>query len=138
MCLEPVPEIHSKHLCHQMNSRFRAVTPKVLVQMEYVVLLPMFLESHETLDLLTMLLNVIVGSNLILVGSSPGKVWRSNLARYPPPFLLLAAACRARAMSTAKYAPKATFSQLFIAYRTDISKRYIWLDVLRGVSESNN
>jgi hypothetical protein len=74
------------------------------------VLLPMFLESNESLNLLAMLLNIIIGSNPFLDPSSTGKVWRSKLDRYPPPFLLLATACRARAMSTTKYAPKATFS----------------------------
>jgi hypothetical protein len=110
MPLEPVPEIHSKHLCHQMNLRARARTPKVLVQLEYVVLLPMFLESDETLNLLTTTLNIIVGSNFLLGPSSAGIVWRSNLDRYRPPFLLAAVACRTRTMTTAKYSPKATFS----------------------------
>jgi hypothetical protein len=89
--------------------RARAFIPKVLIKMEYAVLLPMFLESNETLDLFTMPLNVIIVSNSFLGGSSAGIVWRSNLDCYPPPFLL---ACRTRTMSTAKYTPKATYSQL--------------------------
>jgi hypothetical protein len=65
-----------------MNLRVRARTPEVLVQMENVVLLPMFLESDETLDLLATTLNIIMAPDFFLSPSSTSIVWRSNLDRY--------------------------------------------------------
>jgi hypothetical protein len=78
--------------------------------MEYVVLLPVFLESDETLDLLATTLNIIIASDSLLSPSSTGIVWGSNFDRYRTPFFLVAAACRIRMMSSAKYSPKAALS----------------------------
>jgi hypothetical protein len=58
------------------------------------VLLPVFLESDETLDLLTTTLNIIIASDSLLSPSSAGIVWGSNLHRYRLQFFLAAAACR--------------------------------------------
>jgi hypothetical protein len=93
-----------------MNLRVRAGTPKVLVQMENVVLLPMFLESDETLDLLTTTLNIILAPDFLLSPSSTCIVWRGKLDRYRSPFFLASAVFRIRTMSTAKYSAKAAFS----------------------------
>jgi hypothetical protein len=92
-----------------MNLRVLARTPKVLVQKEYVVLFSVFLKSHESLDLLTKSLNIIVTSNFFLGSSFAGVVRRSNFDRHGPPFLV-EASWRRKTMSTAKYRPEAAYS----------------------------